>query len=160
MTRDEYRDNLRNFIKDHEELNRLLSFKVENLDSYLDLYLDMAVSFLNSMPPFVYTVSVDDPNFPFFSLIIHQATIEALISNSIVAARNDLTYNNGGITVKIDDGQRYMAILQWLSKMADREIDMYQKWKIAINIDGGYSGIPSPYAYIRTYGSNSNNNLL
>jgi len=146
MTKEEYRTNLRNFIKDHEELNRLLSFKEENIDSNLDLYLDMAVSFLNSMPPFVNNVSLDDTNFPFFSLIIHQATIEALISNSIIAARNDLTYNNGGITVKIDDGNRYMAILQWLSKLADREIDMYMKWKIAINIDGGYSGVRSPYS--------------
>jgi hypothetical protein len=53
-----------------------------------------------------------------------------------------------------------MAILQWLGRMADREIEMFRKWLIAINIDGGYSGIPSPYAYIRQYGTKSNNNLI
>jgi hypothetical protein len=160
MTKAEYIEKFRNFLKDHEYLNRLLNFEQENEDSYLELYLDMAVAFLSSMPPFVYRPSLDDPNFPFFSLIIHQSAIEALISNSIVQARNDLTYNNGGISVKVDDANRYMGLLQALYKLADREIAMYQKWLIAININNGYGGVGSPYNNIGGSGSTTPYGLI
>jgi len=156
MTRLEYRDRLRAYIKDHEFLNRLLKFEEENTDDELDMYLEMAWSFLASMPPLVGIPPFDSEDFLFQSLIIHQATIEALISNSIVAARNDLTYNNGGITVKIDDGTRYLNMLQNLYRMADREIGYFLKWKVALNIEDGFGGVNSPYAYIRGYGSRRN----
>ena len=159
MTKDEYKDRLRAFIKDHDYLNRLLNFNEENSDEELEMYLEMAFSFLASMPPLVQIPPFDSEEFLFQSLVIHQATIEALISNSIVAARNDLTYNNGGITVKIDDGNRYLSMLQNLYRMADREIQYFLKWKVALNIEGGFGGVASPYAYIRRYGSNGSNYL-
>jgi hypothetical protein len=81
-------------------------------------------------------------------LIIHQAAIECLISNSIVQSRNDLTYNNGGITIKISDGQRYLSVLQILYRCTDMEINALKNIKIAINIQGGYGGVASPYAYL------------
>ncbi len=155
MSREIHREKLRSYLKDSEALNRLLNFEKENSDEFLDLYLDMSVMALNTMPPLVVSISLEDEN-PFGSLIVHQAAIEALVSNSIVAARNDLTYNNGGVTVKVDDGQRYMAILQNLYRLADRELEMFRKWKIAINIDGGWGGIPSPYSYYKGYGNRSN----
>lgn len=144
----EYREGLRKFIKDHEFMNRLLHFTEENTDEELDMYLNLAGSFLATVPPFINRPDPFTDGFPFYSLIIHQACIEALISNSIVQARNELTYNNGGITVKVDDGNRYLSLLQGLWKMADREIDNYQKWLQQININNGYGGVSSPYAYI------------
>ena len=142
----EYRDSLRNFIKDFEALNRLVEFKQESTDNLLDLYLNMAIGFLNSVPPYIGPFTWD--NFPIPNLIIHQASIECLISNSIVQARNDLTYNNGGITVKIADGQRYMNALQILYRAADQEINSLKRIKIAINIQSGYGGVSSPYSYL------------
>ena len=145
MTREGYVTMFRAFIKDNDYLNRLLKFEEENSDTELTMYLEMATGFLSSIPPFVYRPTLDDESFPFSSLIIHQAAIEALISNSIVQARNELTYNNGGITVKVDDGNRYMGLLQALWKMADREINYYTKWLVAININAGFGGVGSPY---------------
>ena len=142
----EYRDSLRNFIKDFEALNRLIEFKEESTDNLLDLYLNMAIGFLNSIPPYIGPFTWD--NFPIPNLIIHQSSIECLISNSIVQARNDLTYNNGGITVKIADGQRYMNALQILYRAADQEINSLKQIKIAINIQNGYGGISSPYSFL------------
>jgi len=137
---------LRAFIKDNEDLNRILKFKEENTDSELELYLNMAFGFLNSIPPYIGPFGFD--TFPIPNLLIHQATIEALISNSIVQARNELAYNNGGITVKISDGNRYMNILQILYRATDMEIKALTNIKIAINISNGYGGISSPYSYL------------
>lgn len=141
-----YRTSLRAFIKDHDYLNRLLKFTQENTDDELDLYLNMAIGFLNSIPPPIggFTFAT----FPIPQLLIHQATIECLISNGIVAARNDLTYNNGGVTVKISDGDRYLRHLQILFRMTDMEIANLKQMKVAININGGYGGVSSPYAWL------------
>jgi hypothetical protein len=137
---------LRDFIKDHEAFNRLLKFEKENEDSYLRLYLNMALGFLDAIPPYIGPFGWD--TFPIPNLIIHQATIECLISNSIVQARNELAYNNGGITVKISDGNRYLNILQILYRATDMEIKTLTQIKIAINIQNGYGGCSSPYSYL------------
>ena len=146
MTLIEYRGALRAFIKDNETLNRLLKFTEENTDDDLDLYINMALGFLNFIPPFIGSYTIEA--FPFGTLLIHQATIECLISNGIVNARNDLTYNNGGVTVKISDGDRYLRQLQQLYRMTDMEIKAYTQVKVALNIDGGFGGVNSPYGYL------------
>lgn len=147
-TPEEYRDHLTNYIKDHTQLNRLLRFVKENSPDEIDMYLYMALGFLNSIPPPIGLYTME--TFPVPALLIHQATIECLISNSIVMARNDLTYNNGGVTVKISDGDRYLKMLQILYRMTDMEISAYKNNKIAINISGAWGGVASPYAYLHT----------
>jgi len=146
LTLDDYRTALRNFIKDHDVLNRLIEFKQENTDDELDLYINMALGFLNSIPPIITPFTIG--TFPIPALVIHQATIECLISNGIVMARNDLTFNNGGISVKISDGTRYLQHLQVLYNAADREIQSFKQIKVAININSGWGGVYSPYSYL------------
>jgi len=151
MTLIEYRTALRAYIKDNTALNRLLEFTEENINDELDLYLNMSLGFLNFIPPFIGSHTIE--TFPFGTLLIHQASIECLISNGIVNARNDLTYNNGGITIKISDGDRYLKQLQLLYRMTDMEIKSYRQIKIALNIDGGFGGVGSPYGSL--HGSES-----
>ena len=147
-TAEQYRTHLRNYIKDKDELNRLLKFVEENTDAELDMYIYMALGFLNSIPPPIGSYAITA--FPHPALLIHQATIECLISNSIVMSRNDLTYNNGGVTVKISDGDRYLKMLQTLYRMTDMEIAAFKSNKIAINIAGGWGGVASPYGYLHS----------
>lgn len=146
MTLEVYRIALRDFIKDKTQYNRLLKFTQENIDDELDMYLNMALGFLNAIPPPVGEFAW--ATFPIPQLLIHQATIECLISNGIVAARNDLTYNNGGVTVKISDGDRYLKHLQILFRMADLAIANFKQIKVSINISGGWGGVSSPYAWL------------
>jgi len=146
LTQSNYRESLRAYLKDTTTFNRILKFKEENENDFLDLYLEMALGVLNTMPPLI--PGFDYGTFPVPSLLLHRATIEALISNSIVQSRNDLTYNNGGITVKVDDRDRYLPILQVLFRQHDVELSMFKNIKIAINIDTGFGGSHSPYAYL------------
>ena len=141
---DYYRNALRAFLKDHQDLNRLLKFEEENADDNLDLYINLAISFLNSIPPMSKVFTITD--FPFPALLIHQSSIEALISNSIVYARNDITFNNGGVTVKVTDKERYLPILQNLYRITDSMINMFRQTKVSINIDQGWGYSSSPYS--------------
>jgi len=146
LTQENYRNSLRAYIKDEQEKNRLLEFQRENTDDDLDLYLNMALGFLNGIPPLIGNYSWGD--FPIPSLLLHQATIECLISNGICNARNELTYNNGGITVKIPDGDKYLKHIQNLIRMTDLELSSYKTIKVALNINAGFGGSHSPYAWL------------
>jgi len=145
-TLETYRTALRDFLRDTGGLNRLLSFEEESSNDFLDLYLNMSLGFLNFVPPVVDVYSFE--SFPFPALLIHQATIEALISNNIVNTRNDLQYNNGGLTVKVADASRYLQTLQLLYRTTDMEINILKQIKVAANIMGGFGGVNSPYAWI------------
>lgn len=158
MTLEQYRTALRDFIKDKEPLNRLLEFVQENTPDELDLYINMALGFLKFIPPFLGDVVITA--FPMPALLIHQATIECLISNGIVQSRNDLTYNNGGVTVKVADGDRYLRMLQQLYRMADMEISVYKQLKIAQNIAAGWGGVCSPYSQLHGNGQSLQPNSI
>lgn len=158
MDINQYRESLRGFIKDDEGLNRLLGFKEESDDTFLDMYLNMSLGFLNFIPPILEYFNYS--NFPIPSLLIHQAAIEALISNNIVNARNDLIYNNGGVTIKVADAGKYLNTIQLLYRSTDMEIRMYKDAKVAANIMGCFGGVMSPYAYLSGRSITLNTNSL
>ena len=145
-----YRDGLRDFLKDFSEINRLLNFNEENSDSQLDLYLNMALGFLSNVPPPSESYT-DVSAFPIPSLLIHAAVEQCLLSNSIRQARNELTYNNGGISVKVPDGSRYLQMLTAMSQQMNRELQMLTQRKVYLNIEMGWGGVNSPYQYIAGY---------
>lgn len=141
-TKADYVNYLRMFIKDLAAKNILLKFQMENEDDYLGLYLDMALSGLNSMPPPVATFAYS--NFPFSGTLLHKAAFECLVSNDIQKSRNDLTYSDGGITV--NDGPKYQYIIQVLQRMVDKEEEYWRQYLIKLNIELGWGGVSSPYA--------------
>jgi len=157
-TETEYVESLRAFIKDSGTQNILLRYAQENTDTELTMYVQMAMSFLNSIPPFV--TSFVYTTFPVPNLLVHQATIECLISNGILHARNELSYNNGGITVKIWDSERYLKFIQVLVRMTDLEISNFTKMKVAININSGWGGVYSPYAWMHGASASLNPNSI
>lgn len=144
-----YREGLKDFLKDYEDLNILLDHEEENSSPKLDLYIHMALGFLNSIPPAVAFYDVN--TFPLPGLLIHRAAIECLISNSILQARNELSYNNGGISVKVSDGNRYANQINMLLSVFNQEMDMFRQSKVSMNIDSCWGGMNSPYQYIAGY---------
>jgi hypothetical protein len=146
MTQIEAREFTRAYLIDFDSENLLLEFSEENGNTQLDFYVMMALSKVNAVPPFLAGVNFGIEDFPMPELIIHAAALECLKSQSIRQARNDITYNNSGISVKMHDGQRYNTQLQFLEQTVQQEIENWRKQKVAININRGYGGTWSPYA--------------
>jgi len=137
---------LRSYLIDLSSVNIILEFDTENSDTALDMYLAMALSQCMMSPPFLKQLNYDLTTFPMPTLLIHAAALECLKSNGIFQARNDVQYNNSGISLKAHDGQRYNTQIQYLENTIAREMDYWTKFKIQINIQGCYGGIWSPYA--------------
>ncbi len=146
LTEKDYITAIKDFTRDYPDVNRLLKFKEETAPNIVGLCVNFALSFLNSIPPPV--MNFDFGTFPIPSLLVHQAAIEVMISIGICNARNDLVYNNGGITVRPSDREKYLPIIQILSRITDMEINNFKQLKVSINIDGAYGGVSSPYVNI------------
>ena len=142
-------DKLRTFIKDHEHLN-VLEQERENTDDDLIDYIKDALNDINVnySPKTTYTLTDvivepgEDGNIPWNTVKLG-ATIQALISNGILSARNMLTYSDaGGITVtNMDKWGRYMNLYNLLINKYLRNV---QQLKVIVNIEMGYGGVSSP----------------
>ena len=149
MTQTQYKNGLRLFLNDFSNKNRIIKFEQENTDDALDLYLEMALGALVNIPPAVVQWGFDD--FPIPALLIHQSAIECLMSNTILQSRNEIQYNNGGISVKFPDGGRYMNALNPLYRVLEMELKALVGIKVNANIDQSWGGVSSPYVFIAGY---------
>lgn len=143
FTQAQYLGMLRKFLRDIDELNKLLDRK-ESSDNQLQLALDMALDDWNMTPPIFYPAtyeSVPSPN-----LLIRGAVIQVLTSAGILYSRNKLDYSDGGITVRVSDqAQEYMA---WLNMI----VNDYERKKLEIkkfiNIAMCWGSVYSEYSQI------------
>lgn len=142
-TKQQYTQMLRKFLRDIDELNKLLDRK-ETSDNQLELALDMALDDWNMTPPPLYLV--DYTNFPSPNMLIRGATIQVLTSAGILYSRNKLDYSDGGITVRVSDqAQEYMAWLNMISNDYERK---KLELKKAINLAMCWGNVYSEYSQI------------
>jgi len=137
---DQYVGRLRKFLRDIDELNKLLDGK-ESSDSQLRMAIEDALDDWNITPPLIANVTIE--NHPSRRLLIRGAAIEVLESAGIFYTRNRLNYSDGGITVSIfDKAQDYSS---WANKFKADYERKKQEVKKAQNISAGWGGVPSEY---------------
>jgi len=142
-TKQQYVGMLRKFLRDIDELNRLLDRK-ESSDNQLELALDMAMDDWNNTPPPLYIV--DYSNFPSPNLLLRGAVIQVLTSAGILYSRNKLDYNDGGIAVRVSD--QAAEYIGWLNMIY---VDYEKKklaLKMAINLAACWGNVYSEYSQI------------
>lgn len=96
----EYVDNVRLFLQDMVGYNDLTGGKVETDDSVISLAVNMELSNYNNSDPVLSAYTLE--NFPAPYELIKGATGRALMSASFRKNRNNLPYNDGGVSVSKD----------------------------------------------------------
>jgi len=150
MEMPEYVENLRKYLKDFDFLNRLLEFEQESSDLQLELYIQVSLGELNGMAPSNITFSLSEFKNPV--LVILNGVIHCLLSCNVSYERNQLTYNNGGITVTVPDGSKYLRQIQYFQQIVATMKEEFRKEKISINAMGFFGGNSSPYAALHDRG--------
>lgn len=134
---------VRDFMRDHGALNALIQGQ-ESGDPLLELFIDMAVDDWNTTPPFIGNVTVS--RHPARSLLILYASALCLWSASILQARNNLTYSDGGLSVNTSDKARPYQ------EMAAQIMQMYESKKMrhkkSQNAEMAYGGVYSEYTIL------------
>jgi len=134
MTNTELRTKVRLFIRDKASLNKLLDNTEEIDDDTIDQAAEIAIMYLNNVPPAFITFgsSVDDfTNSNSQSMLVLATSAYSIMSAGVWQSRNSLTFNDGGLNLRIEDKtNQYMAIAQNFLNLAGQ---MASNYKISQN---------------------------
>lgn len=143
---EEFINNVRLFLRDYRELNRLID-GVEHSNRQIVWAIMDCLDDFNTTPPFTqYTLF----NFPSRSLLLRGVACSLLESLGILQTRNHLNFSDGGLQVGINDKTEY--IQRWLQLLKNQYEEKKMKMKIAINIEQAWGGgSHSEYLFAASY---------
>jgi len=148
----QYVATIRLFLRDFEELNRLVEGE-ESSDRMIAWAIIDAIEEFNGTPPLIGTYTFSDLITNQQASLLRKGSIyNLLMSVGMLQTRNQLSFSDGGLNVQVSDKtpllQSWMQILrgQWERGM--------QRVKMAWNIEsllGGPSGVHSEYFALSGY---------
>jgi len=131
---------VRNYLRDHTELNRLIDGEESSDRMVAWAVLDCLDDFTNT-PPLIGNFSLHTvPK----SMIIRGAAIALLESVGILQTRNNLRFSDGGISLGVSD--KAPIIMNWINLLRASYDQKKIEYKIAKNIQRAWgSGVHSEY---------------
>ena len=135
-----YVNRLRRFLQDQDILNTL--DRVQE-STNVDLYFAMqdVIDEVNITPPeTTYSAFTEIP----WILLKLGGTLNVLVSQGILSARNQLTYNDTG-GIQVSDVDKYGRYINWFNVLIAKYQRTLMSWKLTKNVEQAYDGIPSEY---------------
>lgn len=124
---------VRDYTRDHPELNRLIAGQESNDRLIAWAVLD-ALSIFNGTPHLTNLSLEDLLARNQHALMLRLTVITLLESVGLLQTRNHLNYSNGGLNVGVND--KTPLILQWLQYYQASTSQMMMRVKSALNIEG------------------------
>jgi len=140
---DQFTSEVRAYIRDFEELNRLISGE-ESSDRMIQYCIALALDEYNVMPPLSSNTISD---FPSRSILLQLTICHLLTSVGILKSRNRFQYSDSGFSVQTEaQDDRYV---RWIQLIRSQLNPMIMRLKVAINISEGYgASLGSEYGWI------------
>jgi hypothetical protein len=135
-------DDIRRFLNDSPE-NNLLIDGVEFSDPRINQAIGLALSSFNGMQPITgYTLDTYPQN---YVKVLYYLTAQTLYEGqAAMAARNQLTYSDGGLNIPIEERyEMFMSLANLFGRMAS---DLARQIKVQMNIESGWGSVSSDYA--------------
>lgn len=137
---------VRLFMRDHPQLNRLISGEESN-DRLIAWAAMDALSDFNSTPHFTSYILDDLIVLGHSHLLIRMTVCTLLESVGLLQTRNHINYSDGGLNVGVND--KTPLLMNWLQYFKSTTEQKKQRVKVAINIGNilgpGHMGRPSEY---------------
>lgn len=128
---------LRNKIYDNDPLKQILNnYKQEFSDSTLEGYITESWYEINEAEP---QTSYSLEQFPKTALLLNGAVIQMCQSKGFLHLRNQISYNDAGFSVNLDD--KSSAYAQWLGQFAQTYFAELARFK---KKPPGFVGVGSP----------------
>lgn len=127
-------DYIREFMRDHAELNRLVAGE-EHGDRLISMAIFDAVDQISSMPP---PVPVSIENIPVH--LIRKGSVTFLLESlGLLMTRNQLNYRTGrGTGIGLQD--KTPMLMNWISQFKAQFVSETKDWKIAENLREALQG--------------------
>lgn len=130
-------ENVRFFMRDYAELNRLTKGKDHSNRHIMWAVLD-TLSDWSATPPFIGTDLQMILQRGWQSLFVRGVAISLIESLHFLHLRNFVSYSDGGVNLQIENPQLLQAALQLLKNEYEQK---KQKVLIASNIEGAFGGV-------------------
>lgn len=140
---DQFKSEVRDFIRDFPELNRLVSGE-ETSDRMIEYCACMAIDEWNTTPP-LSNNGISD--FPSRFILMNLTICHILTSVGILKSRNRFQYSDGGFSVETEgQDDRYV---RWIQLIRSQVNPLIRNYKVAKNISEGYgASLGSEYGWI------------
>lgn len=146
LTLDSFAQEVREYIRDWKELNRLIS-GFETSDRLLKYCVGLAIDEWNTTPP-LDSRTIDQ--FPSRTILLQLTLYWLLQSVAILHSRNRFQYNDGGFSVQTDIQDELYQ--RWMGMLQSQSQPKMQNLKVALNIAGGWgAGVHSEYGWIHSW---------
>lgn len=137
---------IRLFMRDQPELNRLISGEESSNRQIMWAVLD-ALDDFNTSPPFT---NFSVLGFPSRSLLTRMTVCSLLESVGLLQTRNHLQFSDGGISVGINDKTPF--IQAWLQLFRSRIDQKVERLKVAYNIENAWGGgVFSEFRFVNNF---------
>jgi len=123
---------VRDYLRDHPELNRLVAGQETNNRMVAWAIMD-ALSYFNGTPPISGFTLEDLFQRNQQSLMLRLTVITLLESVGLLQTRNHINYSNGGINVGVND--KTPMIMNWLQYYKATTDQLLTRVKVAFNIE-------------------------
>jgi hypothetical protein len=138
-------EEVRTYIADSVDDNHLLD-GVEFSDARIDLAKSMALDSYNNTPPLT---SDTETTLRSKAVLLYGTLWQLFLGQSALAARNQMSYSDGGLTVPIEE--RYQFYIQLAGMYQDLFSQSAKSLKIAINMEAGWGSVSTDYATFPTW---------
>ena len=143
LSEDQFPDEVRSFMRDHPELNRLISGG-ESSTRLIEDCMWLALDEWNTTPPLM---NHRVENFPSRVLLLQLTLCHLLTSVGILRSRNRFRYNEGGFSAETDSQDGLYQ--RWIQLLRAQAAPGMQSLKVSMNIASGWGGgIGSDYAFV------------
>ena len=134
MTEAELRSKVRYFIRDRKSLNKLLGSEYETDDDTIDICASLAISYINNTQPYFITFGSTVDEFSQEDMLVLGTSLFVLQSSGIGMDREFLQFNDGGISLILDNKSPFYH--RQIALLAQQLMQMVSSRKIAMNING------------------------
>lgn len=124
-------DQVRNYVRDYPQLNRLIGGEESSDRQILWALLD-ATALFNVTPPPTSMMLEELLQANCLPILIRLTTISLLEGVGMLQTRNHINYSNGGINVGVSD--KTPLIMQWLQYLRTTVDQLLKQVKISMNI--------------------------
>lgn len=131
-------ERFRNRILDHEPLENILKGDFEFTDKQIEGFIIEALYDINEAEPRRAQFALE--RFPKTALLLDGAMVMMLQARGLLHLRNQISYNDAGLSVNLDDKAGYYA--QWMSQIKSSYLHDRKEFKRSII--PRFRGIDSP----------------
>lgn len=131
-------EDVRTYIRDSVDVNYLLDGEEQFSDPRINNAISLAVDAINIIPPNTNYTGIDKLPAPTRVLVLMGTLVNLFYGESAMAARNQFSYSDGGLTVPLEERFQYWLTLA--QQHEQRFNSMVKSWKIGANMDGSLTG--------------------